>query len=229
MVGGGDGDTRARPSGVEWRKPEPAGRAEWEWAWAGHAGRGRCVVRGAARGWDRVARGSTRGPRWPELAPRRACGLAGLQAWWAADLWGQVRGTSEPPAVAPPAALPPSRSTRARREEARSGPTTRSLPQSSLLASQASLDPAVCAARGPSATEGRSSGSRGKLPLANHSRCPGELGCQCDACRRAGVQETRAWWSGGQCAQGISRAVVSSCLLPRNPRGPKHRAGSQTG
>lgn len=51
-------------------------------AWAGHAGRGRCVVGGAARGWDRVARGST------EAQVARAGPRGGLEGFW-----GQVRGT----------------------------------------------------------------------------------------------------------------------------------------
>lgn len=74
--------TLERSSGVEWRKPEPADKAEWEWAWAGHAGRGRCVVRGAMRGWDREARGST------EAQVARAGLRVGLQALWAAGFLG---------------------------------------------------------------------------------------------------------------------------------------------
>lgn len=56
---GGDGHTKAGRRVLSGGNLNLQTRQSGNGAWAGHAGRGRCVVGGAARGWDRVARGST--------------------------------------------------------------------------------------------------------------------------------------------------------------------------
>lgn len=224
MVGGGDGDTRAGRRVLSGGNLNLQTRQSGNGAWAGHAGRGRCVVRGAVRGWDRGVRGST------EAQVARAGPEVGLQAFggrYEVPVTDTCQGTEQ-------CVWLPSRS--AALEESKSpqgGSSVRAHPALPSLTPSLPpswppglLDPAVCTC-GPSVTTGRSSGSRGKLPLANHTGLPRELGCQCDACRRAGVQACRRRVPGGQCVQahlGLLFHRVYYIVQLRNLRGPKHQA-----
>lgn len=216
MVGGGDGDTRAGRRVLSGGNLNLQTRQSGNGAWAGHAGRGRCVVRGAVRGWDRGARGST------EAQVARAGPEVGLQAFGGRyEVPVRTPATGLSSVYGSPAALPLWRKARAHREEAPSGPTHPFPPSLPPSWPAGLLDPVVCAC-GPSVTKGRSSGSRGKLPLANHSRRPRELGCQCDACK---VCRRRV--PGGQCVQALAGLLfhrVYYTVQLRNLRGPKHQA-----
>lgn len=150
------------------------------------------------RGWDRVARGST------EAQVARAGPHVGLQAFggryevpshlanlhvYTVPTWGRCSQRVQRVWL-------PSRSAaiQAGQEGESSqggssilGPPTPSLsfPPSSLPPSRPPglLDPVVCTC-GPGVTRGRSSGSRGKLFPGQSHLAAGELGCQCDACKR---------------------------------------------
>lgn len=128
---GGDGDTRAG------RRVLSGGNLNLQDRQGGNGAQS-CLAGGAMR---RLGQGSARkhrgpcGPSWPRGWACRLCGLQGF--------WGQVRvylHAYTVPAwglrvIAPPAALPLWKRTRAHREEAPSGPTTRSLLPPSLLPS----------------------------------------------------------------------------------------------
>lgn len=162
MVGGGDGDTRARRRVLSGGNLNLQTRQSGNGAWAGHAGRGRCVVGGAARGWDRVARGST------EAQVARAGPEVGLQAFGGRyevpTMYLHARlGTVQVCMAPQPLCRSPGKRELTGRK-LRLGPPIPSLPPSLL---PGLLDPVVCTC-GPGVTKGRSSGSRGKL-LAGQS------------------------------------------------------------
>lgn len=98
----------SRTSGVEWRKPEPADKAEWEWGMGGPC-RTRQVRGGRSN--ERLGQGSARehrgpgGPSWPRMWACRLLGagtrylpshLANLHVY-TVPAWGRVQSACMAP------------------------------------------------------------------------------------------------------------------------------------